>query len=192
MVHLEFKATNNMAEYEALIFGLTQALSLGVRQLLVKGDSQLIVKQVRGDCICNNPQLAAYLIHVRKLEKDFDALELQHVPREHNSAADDLSARASTWASVPEGVFERRLLKPTAQPAEPGEGDQAGTSKLAVPAAFHLWCPTGAVCSDEEPGVLTEPLLPALGAPDAWISEIRGYLKDNILPDDDVSAERIV
>ena len=44
MVHLEFKATNNMVEYEALIFGLTQALSLGVRQLLVKGDSQLIVK----------------------------------------------------------------------------------------------------------------------------------------------------
>ena len=46
MVHLECKATNNMAEYEALIFGLTQALSLGVWQLLVKGDSQLIVKQV--------------------------------------------------------------------------------------------------------------------------------------------------
>ena len=37
MVHLEFKSTNNMAEYEALIFGLTQALSLGVQQLLVKG-----------------------------------------------------------------------------------------------------------------------------------------------------------
>ena len=59
MVHLEFKATNNMPEYEALIFGLAQALSLGVRQLLVKGDSQLIIKQVRGDCNCNNPQLAA-------------------------------------------------------------------------------------------------------------------------------------
>ena len=44
MVHLEFKAPNNLAEYEALIFGLTQALSLGVRQLLVKGDSQLIIK----------------------------------------------------------------------------------------------------------------------------------------------------
>ena len=55
MVHLEFKATNNMAEYEALIFGLTQALPLGVRQLLVKGDSQLIIKQVRGDCSCKNP-----------------------------------------------------------------------------------------------------------------------------------------
>ena len=55
MVHLEFKATNNMAEYEALIFGLTQALPLGIRQLLAKGDSQLIIKQVRGDCSCNNP-----------------------------------------------------------------------------------------------------------------------------------------
>ena len=46
MVHLEFKATNNMAEYEALIFGLTVALSLGVRQLLLKGDSQRNIKRV--------------------------------------------------------------------------------------------------------------------------------------------------
>jgi hypothetical protein len=50
MVHLEFKATNNMAEYEALIFSLSAALSLGIRQLLVKADSQLIIKQVRGEC----------------------------------------------------------------------------------------------------------------------------------------------
>jgi ribonuclease HI len=44
MVHLDFKATNNMVEYEALLFGLSTTLSLGVRQLLVNGDSQLIVK----------------------------------------------------------------------------------------------------------------------------------------------------
>jgi ribonuclease HI len=55
MVHLDFKVTNNMAEYESLIFGLSAALSLGVRQLLVKGDSQLIVKQVNGECSCNDP-----------------------------------------------------------------------------------------------------------------------------------------
>jgi ribonuclease HI len=118
MVHLEFKATNNMAEYEALIFGLSTALSLGIRKLLVKGDSQLIIKQVRGECSYNEPRLAAYLLHVRKLEKDFTVLELQHVPRANNSAADELSTRATTWAPVPEGVFERRLLRPTAQPTE--------------------------------------------------------------------------
>jgi ribonuclease HI len=55
MVHLEFKATNNMTEYEALIFGLSTTLSIGVQKLLVKGDSQLIMKQVKGKCSGNDP-----------------------------------------------------------------------------------------------------------------------------------------
>jgi ribonuclease HI len=63
MVHLDFKATNNMAEYEALIFGLSTALSLGVWKLLVKGDYQLIIKLVKGKCSCNDPHLPAYLLH---------------------------------------------------------------------------------------------------------------------------------
>jgi ribonuclease HI len=151
MVHLEFKATNNMAEYEALIFGLSVALSLGIHQLLVKGDSQLIMKQVRGECSYNEPRLAAYLLHLRKLEKDFIDLELQHIPRADNSAADDLSVKASTWAPMPKGVFERRLLRPTAQPAELGEGGETSTSKLAVPVASHLQNPPKAVCAIGNP-----------------------------------------
>jgi len=94
---------------------------------------------------------------VRKLEKDFDALELQHVPRKLNSAADDLSARASTWAPVPEGVFERRLLKPTTQPAELGEGGQTSTSKLAVLVALHSWSLPRVVCAIEDPKDLIVP-----------------------------------
>jgi ribonuclease HI len=96
MVHLEFKAINNMAEYEALIFGQSTALSLRSRQLLVKGDSQLIIKQVKGECCCNDPQLAAYLLHVQTLEKDFDVLDLHHITRAENAVADDLSTKAST------------------------------------------------------------------------------------------------
>jgi ribonuclease HI len=65
MVHLEFKATNNMTEYEALIFGISTALSLGVRQLLVKGVSKLIIKKVKGGYFYNDLQLAAYLLHVQ-------------------------------------------------------------------------------------------------------------------------------
>jgi ribonuclease HI len=65
MVHLEFKATNNMTEYEALIFGISTALSLGVRQLLVKGVSKLIIKKVKGGYCYNDLQLAAYLLHVQ-------------------------------------------------------------------------------------------------------------------------------
>jgi ribonuclease HI len=192
MVHLDFEATNNMAEYEALIFGLTAALSLGVRELLVKGDSQLIIRQVWGECCCNNPQLTAYLIHVKKLEKDFDVLELQHVPREGNSAADALSASASTQAPMPEGVFQRRLLKPSAQLADLGEGGRTSTSKLAVPAAHHPWSPPRVMCSLEGPEDLREPRPVSQQGPDAWISKIRDYLKDNFLPEDQASAERIV
>jgi ribonuclease HI len=77
MVLLDFEATNNMAEYGALIFGLTVALSLGVRELLIMGDSQLVIRQVRGECSCNNPQLAAYLIHMRATQWQM------HSPRGH-------------------------------------------------------------------------------------------------------------
>jgi ribonuclease HI len=192
MVHLEFKATNNMVEYEALIFGLSATLSLGIHQLLVKGDSQLIIKQVCGECSCNEPRLVAYLLHVRKLEKDFTALELQHVPRADNSAANDLSVRASTWAPVPKGVFERRLLRPTAQPDELSEGGETSTSKLAVPVASHLQNPPKVVCAIGNPASLLVPQSISQSGPDAWISEIRDYLKENILPEDHVSAERIM
>jgi hypothetical protein len=123
----------------------------------VKGDSQLIIKHVRGECSCNEPRLAAYLLHVRRLEKDFTALELQHVPRADNSATDDLSVRASTWAPMLEGVFERRLLRPTAQPAKLGEGGETSTSKLAVLVASHLQNPPKTVYAM---GDSTSPLAP--------------------------------
>jgi ribonuclease HI len=107
MVHLDFKVTNNMAEYEVLVFGLSIMLSLGVWQLLVKGDSQLIIKQVKGECSCNDPQLAAYLLHAQKLEKDFEVLNLQHIPLANFTVTNELSTKTSTWAPMPEGVFER-------------------------------------------------------------------------------------
>jgi ribonuclease HI len=81
MLQLDFKATNNMAEYKALIFELNTMLSLGIQQLLVKGDSQLIIKQVKGECSCNDPQLVTYLLHAQKMEKDFEVLYLHHIPR---------------------------------------------------------------------------------------------------------------
>jgi hypothetical protein len=73
----------------------------------MKGDSQLIIKQVKGDCCCNDSQLAAYLLHARKLEKDFEVLDLQHIPHVENAVADDMLAEASTSALVPDGVLER-------------------------------------------------------------------------------------
>jgi ribonuclease HI len=191
MVHLDFKSTNNMEEYEALLFGLSTTLSLGVRQLLIKGDSQLIIKQVKGDCSCNDPQLAAYLLHARKLEKDFEVLDLQHIPRAKNTVADDLSTNASTSAPVPDGVLERRLRQPTTWAANPSEGGETSTSKLAVLAALLPRNPSRVV------GITGDSVHPSTQDPEAqagldtWITEIRTYLKDNILPDDMTFADRI-
>jgi hypothetical protein len=78
-------------------------------QLLVKGDSQLNIKQVKDEYSCNDPQLATYLLHAQKLEKDFEILDLQDIPRANNVVTDELSTKASTWALVSEGVFEQRL-----------------------------------------------------------------------------------
>jgi hypothetical protein len=192
MVHLDFKATNNMTEYVTLIFGLSTALSLGVQQLLVNGDSHLIIKQVKGECSCNDPQLVTYLLHAQKLEKDFKVLDLQHVPCVNNAATDDLSTKASTWALVPDGVFERRLPRPTTRPTEPGEGGETSTLKLMVPAAQFSWSPpriVGVTRDSIHPG-MQDPY--AQASPDAWITEIWDYLKYNILPDEHVSAEQVV
>jgi hypothetical protein len=93
---------------------------------------------------------------------------------------------------VLEGVFQRRLLKPSAQPAGLGEGGQTSTSKLAVPAALHPWSPPRVVCTLEGPEDLGEPHPISQEGPVAWISEIWDYLKDNFLPEDQASAERIV
>jgi hypothetical protein len=88
----------------------------------VKGDSQLIIKQVKGKCSCNDPQLAAYLLHAQKLEKDFEVLDLQHIQCANNVVTAELSAKASMWAPVTEEVFERRLKRPTTRPTKLGEG----------------------------------------------------------------------
>jgi ribonuclease HI len=105
MVHLLFLASNNVAEYEALINGLRITIELGVQRLGVWGDSQLVIDQVIKESSCHNPKMAAYFQKVRKLEDKFDGLELNHVPRWLNEAADELAKMASGRESIPTDVF---------------------------------------------------------------------------------------
>ena len=57
---LHFLASNNMAEYEALLSGLRIAIELGVKRLIVRGDSQLVIDQVMKESSCHNPKMEAY------------------------------------------------------------------------------------------------------------------------------------
>jgi len=91
-----FKASNNRAEYEALIAGMLLAKEMGMQSLVVKSDSQLVTGQVIGEYQAKDPQMAAYLKYVQILKEAFVAFELVHVPREQNTRADLLAKLASS------------------------------------------------------------------------------------------------
>ena len=65
---LSFSCSNNAAEYEAYLTGLTIALSIGVKHMRVLGDSNLVVSQVKGDFALKEQSLAAYRTWVQRLE----------------------------------------------------------------------------------------------------------------------------
>ena len=88
------RATNNQAEYEALIAALEAARDYGYDELHVRGDSELIVKQVRGEYNTNDPELREKRVTVHELLRHFDEWTLEHVPREVNEHADELANEA--------------------------------------------------------------------------------------------------
>ncbi|MBZ6496264.1 ribonuclease HI [Natrinema longum] len=83
-------ATNNQAEYEALITGLEAARDYGYDEVHVRGDSELIVKQVRGEYDTNNPELREKRVTGHELLREFEEWTLEYVPREVNDRADGL------------------------------------------------------------------------------------------------------
>jgi hypothetical protein len=80
-VRLHFPASNNMAEYEALLCGLKIATEIGIKCLDVRGDSQLVIDQVMKNASCHNDKMEAYCKAVRALEDKFYGIKLNHVPR---------------------------------------------------------------------------------------------------------------
>ena len=90
-----FQASNNEVEYEALLHGLRLAISLGIKRLLVYGDSLLVVQQVNKEWNINKETMDAYVAEIRKLENKFSGLQIHHVVRDNNVAADVLSKLGS-------------------------------------------------------------------------------------------------
>jgi ribonuclease HI len=85
------KATNNVAEYKALLLGLERALALGVRRIEVRADSELLVKQIKGQYQVRSPGLRPLYQRALKLLARFESSRLVHVRREHNAEADRLA-----------------------------------------------------------------------------------------------------
>ena len=88
------EATNNQAEYHALIQALQTAQQMGCTDVVVRGDSQLVVKQVQGEWKVNDPELRILWERVRELAEGFESFDIQHIPREENEDVNRLVDRA--------------------------------------------------------------------------------------------------
>jgi ribonuclease HI len=83
-------ATNNVAEYRALVEGLRRAVEAGVDELTVVSDSELIVKQMRGEYRIKNAALRALSVEAAELARQIGRVTYTAVRREHNELADQL------------------------------------------------------------------------------------------------------
>jgi ribonuclease HI len=139
VLRLHFPASNNVAEYEALVNGLHIAIELGVRRLDARGDSQLVIDQVMKNSHCRDPKMEAYCDEVRRLEDKFYGLELNHVARCYNETADELAKIASGRTTVPPDVFSRDLHQPsikiddTPEPEAPSAQSGAPSAQPEAP-----------------------------------------------------------
>jgi len=88
------RQTNNVAEYEGLLLGLKHARELGYREVEVRADSQLLIRQLKGEYAVRHAGLKPLHAEALRLLHGFDRYDLQHVPREENALADEMSNRA--------------------------------------------------------------------------------------------------
>jgi ribonuclease HI len=94
------EATNNVAEYKALLLGLELASGLGARAVDVVNDSELVARQIGGEYKVKNAALRELFIEtMRRLREEFDSWKVRNVRREHNVRADELVNEALDEAS---------------------------------------------------------------------------------------------
>lgn len=108
------KATNNVAEYSALVAALERAAELGVRTLTVFSDSELMVKQMNGEYRVKNADLQALFAEAVALRKQFASVTLTHVRREQNKRADELCNLVLDAKRSPSGAATPVEAKPSA------------------------------------------------------------------------------
>jgi ribonuclease HI len=125
VLRLHFPASNNMAEYDALVNGLRIAIELGVRRLDACGDSQLVIDQVMKNSHCRDRKMEAYCDEVQRLEDKFYGLELNHIARRYNETADELAKIAPGRTTVPPDVFSRDIHQPSIKTDDTPEPEEA-------------------------------------------------------------------
>jgi len=88
------RATNNQAEYRAIIAALEEAIRLGAKQVDIKTDSELIVKQINGEYRVKKATLKPLYQQAKQLQGLLKSFTITHIPRQQNIEADKLANKA--------------------------------------------------------------------------------------------------
>ncbi|MBI4335400.1 MAG: ribonuclease HI family protein [Candidatus Omnitrophica bacterium] len=96
-------ATNNIAEYNALVYGLQEAHMLGAEEAILNVDSELVVQQLKGEFRVRDPKIKLLFDQAIHLINGFKKFEVRHIRREENKEADKLANKAINLADLKQG-----------------------------------------------------------------------------------------
>ncbi len=169
-------ASNNEAEYEALIHGMKMAKACGATRLKIFGDSQLVAQQVMNQCDAVNDSMMAYKEVYNELEKLFDGCEVNHISRLSNDEADVLANIGSQCLPIPPGVFWEEIAERSTKPKKVQK--KAKEEKTSTPLKETT--------EDEE----DQELVMMVQIP--WMQAYISYIIRKEIPDDPVEARRVI
>jgi hypothetical protein len=174
------QASNNEAEYEAVLHGMKMAKACGATRLKIFGDSNLVVQQVMNRCDTISNNMTTYRNLYYYLEGTFDGCEVSHVSRTSNEEADNLANIGTQCLPIPQGVFgeeiiERSIKNNKTSTTEEQAQHQATGSGAGKPGQ-------GGTAEPEELMMIGE----------TWMQPYLAYMINKALPEDTVEARRII
>ena len=153
-LRLDFPATNNVAEYEALLEGMAMIQRMGGKSIKLFSDSRLVVGQVKEEFEAKDERMRGYLSQVKTMQSKFESFNLLHVPRNGNAHADSLAMLAtSSTQNLPRVILFEDLRKPS--------------------------------------GTLDMVQINQVRAGPSWMDSITQFLKEDILPEAKIEADKI-
>jgi ribonuclease HI len=174
------QASNNEAEYEALLHGMKMAKACGATRLKIFGDSNLIVQQVMNKCDAISDNMTAYRNLYYYLEGTFDGCKVSHVSRANNEEADNLANIGSQCLPIPQEVFSEEIIERSIKNHKISTTEEQTQHQAIGSGAGKLG--QRSIAEPEEVMMIEE----------TWMQPYLAYMINKTLPEDIVEARRII